>query len=467
MSELRSVNPATGELLASYPVHREAERDDLLATAAEAAAGWRYTAMAERSALVRRVAEILDQDADRLARLATAEMGKTISEARAEVAKCARACRFYAERAPEMLADQVLASAASHSYVAYRPLGPVLAVMPWNFPYWQVFRFAAPALMAGNAPVLKHAANVSGVALAIADVVSRAGGQPGLFTTLLVPSEQLQPVIADPRIAAVTLTGSVGAGRAVAAAAGAVLKKTVLELGGSDFFIVLDDADIEEAARIGVASRFQNAGQSCIAAKRFIVTRRCAGDFTEALRTRAAALVVGDPTQEETRMGPLARADLRDSVHEQVAKSLAQGAGLALGGEIPAGPGAFYPPTVLTSVTPEMPVLAEEVFGPVAPVWVVADEAEAIRAANDTPFGLGGNLWTADVERAQRLAARLHTGGVFINGMTASDPRLPFGGVKESGYGRELSALGLREFVNAQTVWIGPDTGPAGAANVE
>jgi succinate-semialdehyde dehydrogenase/glutarate-semialdehyde dehydrogenase len=337
--------------------------------------------------------------------------------------------------------------------------------MPWNFPYWQVLRFAAPALMAGNAAVLKHASNVSRAALEIEALFAQSGAPAGLFRTVLVPGAQVERLIADPRVAAVTLTGSDPAGVAVASAAGRNLKKSVLELGGSDAFIVLEDADLDSAAEIGVRSRFQNTGQSCISAKRFIVVDAVADAFTEKLVAAAARLRVGDPLQRETQIGPMARTDLRAGLHELVRASLAQGAQALLGGQAREGKGAYYEPTVLAEVTPDMPVFREETFGPVAPIIRARDAEQAVALANDSQFGLGGNLWTQDVERGRALAQRIESGNVFINGMTASDPRLPFGGVKRSGYGRELSSFGIREFVNIQTVWIGPASAPAQAAS--
>jgi succinate-semialdehyde dehydrogenase / glutarate-semialdehyde dehydrogenase len=451
-----SVNPATGEVLETFEAFSTSQIDAALNQAHSAFHDWRRRSFAERGDALRKVAAYLRAHKAPLARFATLEMGKPISEAEAEIEKCAWNCEFYAERAEAMLADEPVTTSATQSYVSYLPLGPVLAVMPWNYPFWQVLRFAAPALMAGNVALLKHASNVSRCALEIERVFRECGLPDGVFQTLLVPGSEVDRIIADRRIAAVTLTGSDPAGQAVGGAAGRALKTSVLELGGSDAFIVLEDADLDAAAKIGVRARFQNTGQSCIAAKRFIVVEEVAQAFVERFVAEAAALRVGDPLDPTTQIGPVARADLRDALHDQVQRSVAEGAQVALGGYSLDGPGAFYQPTVLTGVTPAMPAFHEETFGPVAAVTSARDEREAIALANDSQFGLGGNLWTGDVERGKRLAREIESGGVFINGMTASDPRLPFGGVKRSGYGRELSVFGIREFVNVQTVWIGP-----------
>jgi succinate-semialdehyde dehydrogenase / glutarate-semialdehyde dehydrogenase len=464
---IQSVNPATGGVIEAFEP-TSLERVDAALDAARAAfVRWRETSAAERAQVLRRVAGILRERRAELARIATLEMGKPITEAIAEVEKCAWNCEFYAEQGDSYLAPQQTQTNAQQSYVEFLPLGVVLAIMPWNFPYWQVVRFAAPAIMAGNVAVLKHASNVSRCALEIERVLRAAGAPDGLFQTVLLPSSDVERLIADPRIAAVTLTGSAQAGSAVAAAAGRAIKKTVLELGGSDYFIVLDDADLDAASTMAVRSRFQNAGQSCIAAKRFIVMESVADAFEAQLISAVVRLRTGDPLDPQTQLGPLARSDLVDTLDGQVRGSVAQGARVTLGGHRIDGPGCFYAPTVLTGVTPQMPVFREETFGPVAPVIRARDIEQAIALANDTDFGLGGNLWTRDLTRARALARRLESGNCFINGMTASDPRLPFGGVKHSGYGRELSAFGIREFTNIQTVWIGLATTPAASSSAE
>ena len=450
---MRSVNPATEEEIATHPVHSAVDVEAALERALTAHAAWRAAPVEERCRLVAAAAGLLRERRDALAALITAEMGKTLAEARAEVEKCAFACDWFAEHAPRFLADEPMPSDSPRSLVAFEPLGTVFAGMPWNFPFWQVFRFAAPALCAGNCALLKHAANVSGCALAIGALLADAGIPAGVFEVVLVPNERVAAIIEDPRISAVTLTGSTAAGRSVAEAAARVLKRAVLELGGSDAFIVLEDADLEEAARVAAASRFQNAGQSCIAAKRFIVVESVAGDFEELLVERARAVVVGDPTRESVTMGPLARADLRDTIERQLRDSLALGGTLRHGGARPEGRGFFITPAVVTGCTPAMPPFTEETFGPLAAVMRVRSEDEALSVANHSAFGLGGNIWTRDEERGVALARRLASGGVFVNGMTHSDPRIPFGGVKESGYGRELAIFGIREFVNVKTIW--------------
>ncbi len=457
---IESINPATGEVIETFEPFTQQQIDQALDRAQDTFRQWRTTSYDERAALVREIGKTMRAQKERLAKIITQEMGKPIAEAEAEVEKCAWNCDFYAEEARTFLANEPAPSTAQESYVAFRPLGVVLAVMPWNYPLWQVFRFAAPALMAGNVGVLKHASNVTRSALEIERVISEAaaavGAPKGVFQTLIVPGSQVDKLIKDRRIAAVTLTGSDPAGVSVATAAGSVLKKTVLELGGSDAFIILEDADIEAAAQMAARARFQNTGQSCIAAKRFIVVESVADAFEQAFVKATQALKIGDPLEKDTQVGPMARADLRDDLARQVRDTLAQGAKALLGGEPLNRPGAYYPPTILTNVTPEMTAFKEETFGPVAAVIRAKDEADAIRLANTSDFGLGGALWTRDTERGERVAAQIESGAVFINGMTASDPRLPFGGVKRSGYGRELSSYGIREFVNIQTVWIGP-----------
>jgi succinate-semialdehyde dehydrogenase / glutarate-semialdehyde dehydrogenase len=451
---LRSINPTDGSLLQTYEAHSEAEVERALAAAAAAAPVWGATAVTERGALLQRAAQVLRARREELARLATREMGKRIGESRAEIDKCAWGCEYYAEQGPRFLADELVATDAAKSYVTHQPLGTVLAVMPWNFPFWQVFRCAATALVAGNTVLLKHASNVPQCALAIEEVWRAAGLAEGVFRTLLLPAARVAGLLADPRVHAVSLTGSETAGREVAAAAAANLKKAVLELGGSDPFIVLEDADLDQAARSAADSRFMNAGQSCIAAKRFIVLDPVADAFLERFRAEALALRSGDPLDEAATLGPLARHDLRDELHRQVLDALAKGARALAGCAPEGGPGAYYQASILDGVRPEMRVYREEVFGPVAVVIRARDEEEALRIAADTPYGLGGSVWTRDAQRGERLARRLPCGSAFVNGIVKSDPRLPFGGIKASGYGRELSRYGLQEFVNIKTVWI-------------
>jgi succinate-semialdehyde dehydrogenase/glutarate-semialdehyde dehydrogenase len=451
-----TLNPATGERLREFALHTQAQIEQRLQTAAQAQRAWARVPLAQRCLLLTRVAQVLRLRRAEMAHLATLEMGKPIAEAEAEVDKCAWNFEHYAEHAPHYLADEIIASSASDSRVVFDPLGPVLAVMPWNYPFWQVMRFAAPALAAGNGVVLKHASNVPQCALALESVFTQADAPPGLFTNLLVAGSGVQRLIEDPRIAAVTLTGSTPVGRQVAAQAGSVLKKQVLELGGSDPFIVLDDANVEAAASAAVKARYANTGQSCISAKRFIVEAGVADTFIDAFCAKAAALVVGDPFRRDVNMGAMARVSLRDELHGQVLRTLEQGATLRLGGDVPAGPGAFYPATVLDHVLPLMAAACEETFGPVAAMLRVPDAAAAVALANGTEYGLGAALWTRDLDRAARLARDIEAGAVFVNGMVASDPRLPFGGIKQSGYGRELGAWGIREFTNTKLVWTGP-----------
>jgi succinate-semialdehyde dehydrogenase/glutarate-semialdehyde dehydrogenase len=450
----QTINPATGEVLQSFDSWTPAQVDAAIAQVHAATPAWADTPLDERCRLLRRLAEVVRAQQDALAAIVTTEMGKLLPEARAEVAKCALACDYYAEQAPAFLADEIIASDAGKSLVAYQPMGTVLAVMPWNFPLWQVFRFLAPTLAAGNTGLLKHASNVPQCALAVERLVQEAGFPAGVFRTLLIDARDVAGVIADPRVQAVTLTGSEPAGRQVAATAGEHLKKSVLELGGSDAFVVLADADLELAVPQAVASRFLNAGQSCIAAKRFIVVAAVAEDFVARFKTAIEALNPGDPTAADSSLAPMARTDLREELHAQVQASVAAGATLVTGGSVIAGPGAFYAPTLLDHVGPGMAAFEEELFGPVATVIRVADEAEALAVANDSRFGLGGSVWTRDTARGEACARRLQAGAAFVNGMVKSDPRLPFGGIKASGYGRELSHFGLHEFVNAKTVWI-------------
>jgi acyl-CoA reductase-like NAD-dependent aldehyde dehydrogenase len=453
---ITTVDPATGTTLETYPVSDADAIDSILSRAANAFRGWRATKHTERAAALLAVAAKLRAGKAELATLATREMGKPIAEAEAEVEKCATACDHYAERGAAYLADEIVATNASKSYVAFRPLGVLLAIMPWNFPYWQVFRAAVPAIAAGNVVVLKHAANVTGCALGIERLFAAAGLPEGVFSTIVLAGRDMERIVADPRVTAVTLTGSEGAGSAVASVAGKHLKKTVLELGGSDAFIVLNDADVEAAAKVAVRARFQNNGQSCIAAKRFIVEADIYDSFAQAFVRHAKGLVLGNPLDRATTLGPVAREDLRETLERQVSESLGRGASLALGGSALRRDGYYYEATIVADVDGSMPMFAEETFGPAAALVRARGLEDAIALANDSNYGLGGNLWSADIERAQAVAARLETGAVFINGMTASDPRLPFGGVKKSGYGRELSAFGMREFVNIQTIWIGP-----------
>ncbi len=453
---IQTLNPATGEVLETFEPYTQEQINEALDQAHQAFLQWRTFSFVERGKYLHSIASHLRDDKTELAKTAVLEMGKTITEAEAEVEKCAWNCDYFADNAESFLADAKIGANAAESYVAFRPLGVVLAVMPWNFPYWQVFRFAAPALMAGNTAVLKHASNVSRVALHIERIFQEAGLPQGILRTVLVPGSEASKLIEDPHIAAVTLTGSEAAGVEVAATSGHVLKKTVLELGGSDAFIVLDDADLDEAAQVAVTARFQNNGQSCIAAKRFIVVEAVADAFEEKFVANTAKLKVGDPLMYDTKVGPMARGDLRDSLDELVQQSVQQGAKVLIGGKLREGKGYFYEPTILTNVTPEMPIFTDETFGPAAAVIRARDAEHAIELANNSKFGLSSNLWTRNIDRARQLAARIEAGGVFINGMTASDPRLPFGGVKRSGYGRELSSFGIQEFVNIQTVWIGP-----------
>ena len=448
------INPATGETVKQIPVWDDTSVEAALGQVAEATPGWANTPIAERCDLMRKAAQVLRDNKDKYARIITVEMGKLINDARAEVEKCALVCDYYADNGPEFLKDEPLASDATHSFVAYLPLGTVLAVMPWNFPFWQVFRFAAPALVAGNTGLLKHASNVPESALAIEEIFRLAGFPTGTFRTLMIRASQVQKVIEDPRVHAVTLTGSEPAGRQVAATAGANIKKSVLELGGSDAFIVLEDADLDEAARVAVTSRYLNTGQSCIAAKRFIVVDAIAEDFVARFKAGAEALQVGDPMNEATTLAPMARTDLRDELHQQVTDSIAAGAEAVTGCQPGEGDGAYYLPSILDRVEPGMRAYGEELFGPVAIVIRARDENDAIRIANDSPFGLGGSIWTRDTQRGERLARQMQSGATFINGLVKSDPRLPFGGVKNSGYGRELSHHGIHEFVNAKTIWV-------------
>jgi succinate-semialdehyde dehydrogenase/glutarate-semialdehyde dehydrogenase len=451
----QTINPASGAVVASYEETSPDAVQATIASAHQAYLEWRQTSFRQRAGLMRGAADVLRGNAREYARLMAEEMGKPIRDGIAEIQKCAGGCDYFAENAERFLAPEPVATEARKSYVAFNPLGVVLAVMPWNFPFWQVFRFAAPGLMAGNAGVLKHASNVPGCALAIEQVFRKAGFPEHLFRTLLIGSKEVTAVIEHPLVRAVTLTGSGPAGRAVASKAGAMLKKTVLELGGSDPYLVLEDADLEQAAVLCTKGRLINMGQSCIAAKRFIVVEKVRSRFEELFVQRMSAAKFGDPLSEQTELGPLARHDLRDALHDQVQRSVAVGARCLLGGKIPDGPGAYYPPTVLTDVEKGMPAYQEELFGPVAAVIPVKDEEGAIAVANDSVFGLGGAVLTGDRERGERIAReRIQSGSIFVNEAVRSDARLPFGGVKESGYGRELSNYGIKEFVNIKSVYV-------------
>jgi succinate-semialdehyde dehydrogenase/glutarate-semialdehyde dehydrogenase len=451
-----SVNPSTGAELGRYPLDRPEDVERKLQGAAQAQQVWRTRSVRERCALLAEVAAVLRRNRAQYAAMITAEMGKPLAEAEAEIDKSALTCEFYAESAAGFLADVQVPSNAADSRVVFDPLGVVLAVMPWNYPFWQFIRFAAPALAAGNAALLKHANNVPQCALALAEVFREAGAHDGLVCTLMIEATQVAGVLADARVAAVTLTGSTAVGKLIAAQAGSLMKKQVLELGGSDPFIVLADADVEAAARMAVKARFSNTGQSCISAKRFIVEDAVADRFVAAFCAGTRLLAVGDPMDRSTTVGPLARSNLRSDLHSQVARSVSAGAVVALGGHPIDGPGFFYAPTILDRVTPGMAAAVEETFGPAAAVIRVGSVDEAIAVANATEFGLGAALWTADLERAHLLARRIEAGAVFVNGLVASDPRLPFGGIKQSGYGRELGEFGIREFTNIKTVWVGP-----------
>ena len=451
---IESVNPATGEVIKVYEEMTPQQAAAAVAAAHAAWKSWRRTCFADRAKPMKAAAAILRKRKDEFARLMAVEMGKPLKQGVSEAEKCAWACDYFADNAEPYLANEVIKSDASRSYVAFDPLGVVLAVMPWNFPFWQVFRFAAPALMAGNVGVLKHASNVPGCALAIEEVIREAGFPDGVFRTLLIGSGQVKAVIENPLVRAVTLTGSTPAGKAVAAQAGAVIKKVVLELGGSDAYLVLEDADLDLAVNTCATSRLINSGQSCVNAKRFIVVEPALDPFTARMVEAMKSRKMGDPLADGTDIGPQARTDLRDDLHKQVAASVAKGAKVLLGGQVPPGTGSFYPPTVLTDVSPGMPAYDEELFGPVAAIIKARDEADAIRIANDSIFGLGAAVFTTDLSRAERIVRELEAGCAFVNTLVASDPRLPFGGIKESGYGRELSAYGIREFMNVKTVYV-------------
>src|SRR6266480_1978670 len=451
---IASINPATGEKVKEFAPFDDAEIEKRLKSAENASRKYRRTAFSQRSELLEATAELLLQEKERLAEIITLEMGKLLRASVEEILKCARACRFYAENAERFLEDEPAQTDAARSYVHYEPLGPVLAIMPWNFPFWQVFRFAGPALLAGNVGLLKHASNVPQCALAIEQIFCRAGFHDGVFQTLLIEPDQVEKVIIDPRVKAVTLTGSEKAGSAVASMAAREIKKSVLELGGSDAFIVMPSADFERALSTAVKARIINAGQSCIAAKRFMIADQIYDEFLNQFVARMRALKVGDPMDPATDIGPLATEQILRGVHDQVQKTIAAGAKLLTGGNRIHGPGFFYEPTVLVDVPKGSPAYREEVFGPVAAIFRVRDAHNAIELANDTTFGLGSSAWTNDREEKKLFASELDAGMVFINAMVASDPRLPFGGVKRSGFGRELGAAGIREFTNTKTIWI-------------
>ena len=451
-----TVNPATGRPIAEYPLHSSADVEERIASAYDAQKAWGKKPVSERVTLLNNVAEVLRRNKAHYAATITEEMGKPIAEAEAEIEKCAVTCEFYAESAGKFLGDTHVPSNAADSRIVYDPLGVVLAIMPWNYPFWQFIRFAAPALAAGNGALLKHANNVAACAIQLEELFREAGTPEGLVSTLLINASDVAGVLADDRVAAVTLTGSTEVGKIVASQAASLMKKQVLELGGSDPFLVLADADVELAAKMAVKARFSNTGQSCISSKRFIVDVTVADKFVELFVEGVKKLKTGNPTDRNNTIGPMARENLRDALHAQVERSVQEGATLVTGGHAVDGEGFFYLPTVLDNVTPQMTAAIEETFGPVAAIIRVQSEEEAIAVANNTEFGLGAAVWTGDVENGYRVARRIEAGAVFVNGLVASDPRLPFGGIKQSGYGRELGELGIREFTNVKTLWIGP-----------
>jgi succinate-semialdehyde dehydrogenase / glutarate-semialdehyde dehydrogenase len=451
---MKSINPATGKMIKEYPEHSLSEVKEILNLTQEAWESWKLTSFVERAVFMKQTAKLLRQRNREFARLITDEMGKLITESEAEVEKSALVCDYYAEHAERFLSDEHIASDGSDSFAAFEPLGVVLAVMPWNFPFWQVFRFAAPALMAGNGAVLKHASNVPGCALVIEAIFREAGLPASLFRSLMIPGKSVKEVIANGVIKAVTLTGSEAAGSHVAETAGKYLKKTVLELGGSDPFIVLADAYLATCTKTAVAARMINCGQSCIAAKRFIVEKDVAPRFIQMVKDELSALKPINPADNTVGYAPMARPDLVDDLLHQIEKSIEMGAKIMLGGKRLEREGYYFEPTLITEVTEDMPVFSEETFGPVLPVLIAENYSEAIRIANNSPFGLGASLWTEDVEKGIRLAREIESGAVFINGMVKSDPRLPFGGIKRSGFGRELSHYGIKEFVNIKTIWV-------------
>ncbi|POY37489.1 succinate-semialdehyde dehydrogenase [Solitalea longa] len=452
---MQSINPLNGEVIQNYTNHTFEEVSYKINAADTAFQHWKTTNFESRSNLLIKLAEVLRKRKQELAYLMANEMGKPLQQGTAEIEKCASCCQYYAKNGPDFLKDQLIQTEAQKTYVSFQPIGVVLAIMPWNFPFWQVFRFLCPALLAGNTAVLKHASNVPGCALAIEEIVREAGYPKDVFYTLLIDAKEVEKVIELPQISAVTLTGSTEAGKKVAAKAGGLIKKTVLELGGSDAYLILKDADLKQAAEICVTSRLINSGQSCIAAKRFIVVKEVADEFIRHFKSFMESKKVGDPLNEGINIGPLARLDLRDQLHQQVEKAISNGAKCILGGQIPALEGAFYPPTILTEISADNPAYYEEFFGPVAQIYVANDESEAIKIANSTSFGLGGAVFSNDLKRAESIAANdLQAGSCFVNAFVKSDPRLPFGGIKESGYGRELGLFGIHEFVNIKTVYI-------------
>jgi succinate-semialdehyde dehydrogenase/glutarate-semialdehyde dehydrogenase len=453
--DIVSVNPANGNVLKKYKAHTAEQVEKKIAQTHKAWLNWRITSFVERGRLLNKLSAALHQRKNELARLMALEMGKPITQGISEIEKCAGVCEYYAKNAASHLKDQIIETEASKSYVSFQPIGVVLAIMPWNFPFWQVFRFLAPALAAGNCGMLKHASNVPGCALAIEEMIEQAGFPENVFQTLLVGSSEVDKIIENPYIQAVTLTGSTNAGKKVAEKAGSLIKKTVLELGGSDAYIVLADADLEKAAETCVNSRLINSGQSCIAAKRFIVVKSIEKEFTRLFLAKMQQKIMGDPLDKNTDIGPQARVDLRDELHHQVKDSIAKGAKCILGGEVPEGNNAYYPATILTNVKKGMPAYDEELFGPVAAIISAKDESDAIRIANDSVFGLGGAVFTKDKKRGEMIAAtQLEAGSCFVNSLVKSDSRLPFGGVKQSGYGRELGLFGIHEFVNIKTVYV-------------
>lgn len=451
---MKTINPASGEFIEEYDQMDDDALDAIAQDAVTAQEKWRRNSFYERSLLMQRIAELLEENKEKYAKLMAREMGKPLAQGKSEIEKCAWVCNYYADNTKDFLGEEAIKSDGSKSYVTFNALGTVLAIMPWNFPFWQLFRFGAPALMAGNAVILKHAPNVTGCALAIEDLMHEAGIPDDLFRTVIADVDQTQSLIKNPNIAAVTLTGSTRAGKAVASTAGSVLKKTVLELGGSDPYLILDDADIEKAAEICVTSRLINSGQSCVAAKRLIAVEDIYDEFIEAVFHMMNEKKVGDPFNSATDIGPMAREDLRDELHDQVQESVAKGAECILGGSVPSRKGFYYPPTILTEISKGMPAYEEELFGPVASVIKVKDTREAIDIANDSDYGLGAAVFSEDLQRAEEIAAyELEAGCCFVNSYVKSDPRLPFGGIKESGYGRELSHFGIKEFVNVKTVY--------------